>query len=154
MSLSNLQHYFKTRDALLIGLVDHYLLQTAEVARRRLEGMPPGRERFVALISASLEDPELAPICRVFKDIWALAERSPNIKQHLDGYYQSYALALSDELRSIAPRSSPQRVREAVSLVLPMVEGYAVTKDALPLDAAAMTRLLCEQVFALLGREG
>ncbi len=34
---------------------------------------------------------------------------------------------------------------------MPLIEGYAITKDALPLDAAAMTQLVTGQVFALIG---
>jgi len=152
MSLSNLQHYFKNKDALLIGLIDHYLEDCIAGMNMQLQEVKAkGPARFVAMVAFTLESPEAEPICRTFKEFWAIAERNPTIKSHLAGYYRTYVDLLGQELSAIAPDCPRDRIDQAVSMLVPLIEGYAVTRTALPLDAAEMTTLITDQTLAMVG---
>lgn len=151
MSLSNLQHYFKTKEALLAGLIDFYLQSCVAGVEQQLAGVgSKGAARLKALIGFSIENPEMSPICKVFKEIWAIAERNEKIHEQLMGYYRMFVERLSTELKAIAPDCKPGRIRQAASLVVPLVEGYAITRDALPLDPPAMTALITRQILELI----
>jgi len=151
MSLSNLQHYFRNKDTLLVGLIDYYLedcLQGMNSQLREIDADGPAR--FIAMVAFTLESPEAEPICRTFKEIWAIAERNPTIKNHLAVYYRTWVDLLGQELSAIAPDCPQQRIDQAVSMLVPLIEGYAVTRTALPLDAASMTTLIADQTLAMI----
>ncbi len=152
MSLSNVQYYFTNKDALLLGLLDFYLAETLAGMEAQLANAPTeGPDRFRTVIAQSFDNPELEPVCRVFKEIWAIAERNPVLHEHLMDYYRRYVALLTAELQGIQPDCPPERIDQAVSLILPTIEGYAITRDALPLDGPAMAALLTTQVLGLIG---
>ncbi|MEM8862372.1 MAG: TetR/AcrR family transcriptional regulator [Chloroflexota bacterium] len=152
MSLSNVQYYFRTKDALLAALIDFYLNESYEAYYKFIETIPE-QDKPEATIRFLLINPDMEFVCRVFKELWAISERNDVVKKHLANHYRFYAEQLGEGLQALATPECPKRnIDQAVSLILPLVEGYQITRDAIPLDAEALVQLLTAEVLRLIGR--
>ena len=151
MSLSNVQYYFKNKDALLKAMADRYFYRCLE----DIEG-----EQFIAAgddAKAALREMlesflahglEVSNMCRVFREYWALATRNEEIEAYLVNYYRELATVLKQKLR---PLAAEERVLdEAVSMFIPLVEGYSITCPALPCGIRQMTELTSDLLYAVL----
>lgn len=149
MSLSNVQYYFRNKEALLAGLIDFYLNACYEAYDRFIETVPE-EERLTASIRFLLINPEMETVCQVFKELWAISERNEVIRTHLNSHYRIYGEKLAQELKALAPSDCPQeKLDRAVSLILPLVEGFSITREALPLDAEGLVELVRDQVLSI-----
>ena len=89
-------------------------------------------------------------MCRVFREYWALATRNAEIADYLMNYYSRLAAVLKEKLRPLAV--DEPALDEAVSLFIPVVEGYSITCPALPVDIDRMTELTADLLLSLLHR--
>jgi AcrR family transcriptional regulator len=152
MSLSNVQYYFKNRDALLVGLIDYYLKECNESYDSHLNNVPDA-EKLKRIISLSIGNSESSSVCNIFKELWAIADRNPIVKNHLNDYYKFFAKKLTNQLKVLAgPECADQSIDEAVSLILPLIEGYSITKNAIPLDTEGMITMITNQVMKIIGK--
>ncbi len=87
-------------------------------------------------------------MCRVFREYWALATRNAAIEGYLVNYYTRLAVVLKDKLRPMAV--DEPALDEAVSLFIPVVEGYSITCPALPVDIDRMTDLTTDLLLSVL----
>ena len=152
MSLSNVQYYFRNKDALLAALIDFYLNESYETYYKFIETVPE-QDKTEATIRFLLINPDMEFVCRVFKELWAISERNDAVKKHLTNHYQFYAQQLGEGLQALAAPECPKKnIDQAVSLILPLVEGFQITRDAIPLDAEALVNFLTTEVLRLIGR--
>lgn len=156
MSLSNAQYYFKNKDELLKAMADRYFGACIEDIRGQASITAKGdtdaelSEMLMGFLKHGLEVSEM---CRIFREYWAIATRNEVIEQHLTDYYKSMVEALSNNLHAVA--ASPVAVDKAVSLIIPYVEGYSITANALPIDVEEANRMFVKMVAAILsGEEG
>ncbi len=154
MSLSNVQYYFKNKDALLKAMADRYFYQCLEdIESEQFPGeagdakaaLHPVIESFLA------HGLEVSDMCRVFREYWALATRNAAIESYLVNYYTRLAVVLKDKLRPMAV--DEPALDEAVSMFIPVVEGYSITCPALPIDIDRMTELTADLLLSVLHRE-
>ena len=149
MSLSNVQYYFKSRDALVTGMVSFY----CEECLRQIENHVvateplPARERVSERLSYGLAYGEqLTELCKIFREFWAIAGRDQEVESHLNSYYVRYADLISGLLSALS--SDQEAVARSVGLLVPYFEGYSITASATPIDrdvvAEMLTALVCE----------
>ena len=155
MSLSNVQYHFRTKDVLLRALADRYFQRCLEEIRAEELTIPgeevrPILERALGhFLSHGLEVSEM---CRIFREYWALATRNEEIASYLVNYYRDMAEILKDQLRPLA--RNDEALDEAVSLLIPLVEGYTITCPSLPCEIDRMTHLTTELLLSALTEEG
>ena len=124
MSLSNVQYYFKNKDALLVAMADRYfkacLDEVGEIqviqADARLE------ENVKAIVETFLKHGlEISEMCRIFREYWAISARNEEIDKYLKDYYRELAVLLSEisVQQQLPKKHSPLRSR--FSLVLSKV---------------------------------
>ena len=151
MSLSNLQYYFKNKNALLKGMVDFYFEKCGRLFDEHIAASESAdyRQRIRDLIAFGLGQGEsLTELCKIFRELWAVASRNAEINAHLEAYYRGYAKKLS---KVMSPATAhPEAVLRAVSILLPYFEGYGVTAAALPLDEQQVTRTLTAIVMSII----
>lgn len=148
MSLSNVQYYFASKDMVLKAMVAVY----AETCTRDLEALtrsitadtPEGRARN--LILHGLEHGEhITEMCRIFRELWAIATRNRDVHRDLMGYYDNFSTLIADFI--LGADASPV-VRDRVrSLLLPYIEGYSITGPSLPLGKEAVAEMLVDLVM-------
>lgn len=154
MSLSNVQYYFKNKDLLLKAMADRYFVSCLD----ELKEMKPIRvsednaqelqDFLVVLLSHGME---MSEMCRVFREYWALSTRNTAIEAHVKLYYQELVEVISELLKPAA--KSEQGLSEAVSLLIPYVEGYSITALSMPLDLEATVDLISASMLRLLGHQ-
>ena len=141
ISLGNLQYHFPTREDLLLAL----LLRFLEPYEARLETRPQLSGRTVAealqpLFLEALRHPNFDACAKIYKEIWAAANHAPKMQEGLTAYYVRLTAFYRAILASVAPDGTPDaQLDRAAAAVLPLIEGYCITKDAMrpPLDALA-----------------
>ena len=154
MSLSNVQYYFSTKEVLLAALVEDYLekctaLITNAIAADESRSREESVKRFVS--TALSDDPSIIEMCAIFRELWAVATRNPDVSMQLDHYYRRYADILCSAL---FPEVKDKRTRDQLKLLLvPYIEGYSVVGKAAGGDVKKVIRLLNSAVEALLSKK-
>ncbi len=112
VSTGMLNHYFANRQDLLM----HALTYVSERAHARmlqaLEGIPPGRERIVALLDSMLadgENEETGETWRVWINAYGEAVRLPELRHTIESRLNSWYALLDHALEGLTP---PQREGE------------------------------------------
>lgn len=151
MSLSNVQYYFKNKDALLTAMADRYFYQCLEdIESEQFPDDTSGAKAALrpVVLSFLAHGLEVSDMCRVFREYWALATRNAAIESYLVNYYTRLAVVLKDKLRPLAV--DEPALDEAISLFIPVVEGYSITCPALPVDIDRMTDLTTDLLLSVL----
>lgn len=151
MSLGNLQYYFRNKNALLKGMVDHYFGQCDGLLANHLltSTCDHPQERIREMIAFGLSHGQtLNEICKIFRQFWAISARNDEIHLYMQAYYTRYAGNLSELLAPLAVE--PDSISKVVSLLVPYFEGYAITSSSLPLPAEEILDMLTDMVCDIL----
>ena len=151
MSLSNVQYYFKNKDALLTALADRYFNQCLVEVREQPVRLSEGNLK--AELAAMLRDYlahglEISEMCRIFREYWAIATRNEVIEEYLTNYYRQLGDVVAEKLQPVAV--SPEALSMSVSVIIPFVEGYTITAPSLPKNIDEMTEQLTTIVIRIL----
>lgn len=152
ISLGNLQYHFATREDLFLALLTRFL----EPYQQRLETQPfeqdrPFEDEMRDLFLALLETPDFDACAAIYKEIWAASNHSEDVKRVLDTYYSRLDQFYRETLATLTKQEvADARVNQAAAVLLPMIEGYCVTRDAIALPnkaiayawASALARIL------------
>lgn len=144
ISLGNLQYHFKDKPSLFVGLAEFYFGECVTLLDRYTHDPKlDTRDRLHRLILFFLDHVDhLSEMCRLFRELWALAARDPAIRDLLDGYYRLLGEKLSVQL---APFSDePAVITRWVALLLPYFEGYSINGTALPVGKAEVADMLTD----------
>ncbi|MES9993997.1 MAG: TetR/AcrR family transcriptional regulator [Candidatus Thiodiazotropha sp.] len=154
MSLSNVQYYFKNKDELLKAMADRYFNACIEDVEG-LDSIASNKKQKQALskmlksfLSHGLE---ISEMCHIFREYWAIATRNEEIQRYLRDYYVSLSAVLADKLRPLA--TNENTLSEAVSIIIPYVEGYSITALSMPKDINQVADILTDTVLGLLKRK-
>ena len=143
LSLSNLHHYFATRDDLVLALFRdadaRYRLAYAEV----LAKAPRDRlRRFESVIEFSLVDIAQSDTRRFFMQLWALLSSMDGATGTLlNDLYQIDLQHLSERVADLVPEVGTGEIRRRATLLAALIEGLMVVRGAHSTSAAEMRRL-------------
>lgn len=153
ISLSNLQFYFKNKDELLKGMVDFYFDKCATLFDAHIESSKATstpKKKVYNLITFGLgQGEEITEICKIFRELWAIATRNDEVNTHLEAYYKEYAGKLSAIISPLT--GGVEEVHKAVTLLLPYFEGYAITAPILPIEKKYVVEMLSNIILSILG---
>jgi len=124
--------YFKTKDALLVALLDWLLERT--IVMRTDEGvlsLPTPRERFLARLRKAVDSVARERVqVELFFDFWVMGTRHPQVREKLRSALATYREVfrpLLVEVLGAEPRVSPAVTAESLAAVcVSFVEGCAV----------------------------
>lgn len=149
-SLGNVQYHFKDKTALMGGLAEYYFAECMDLlvgyARDTEEGADPesGVRGLISFYMDHLD--HLTDMCRIFRELWALSTRSPELHEQLITYYRMSVEQFAD---LFAPMGySSEASARVASLLIPYFEGYSIAGEALPLSKDEMTDLLVRVCLA------
>lgn len=150
MSLSNVQYYFKTKDDLLKAMADRYFQQClddlkAQPVIKNSNDLKP----LIAMLLSHVY--ETSDMCRIFREYWAISTRNESIESYLRSYYSSMVEITKGKLHPLA--ESDEKLSQAVSILIPFVEGYSVTAKSLPSELETVVELLEEITLASLSSD-
>ena len=152
MSLGNLQYYFKNKDALLGGMVDVYFAQCAESFAEAMGETMPGdaRELLTRIMHFGMESSD-SDMGRTFGELWVMAERDETVRAALHAHYRGM---IDDLAALLVPFAASEAAAEnTLALLIPFCDGVRNTGPTLPVDRAALTRVVIDAaLFTLKGR--
>ncbi len=124
--------YFKTKDALLVALLDWLLLRTIVLGtHEKILNLPTARERFLVRLRKAVESVARERVqVELFFDYWVMGTRHPEvrakIREALDQFREVFRPLIEEVLRE-DPESLPGGTPEGLAAVAAsIVEGCAV----------------------------
>lgn len=125
MSLSNVQHYYASRDLLLEAL----LLTTMDAFQARMDDIAAamsGRsqlERFLSTVDMFLDELTDPVTHALFFELWALASRNPFASSLMDRMLGRERKTVYKLIRGLNPDLSDEETMQRAILVVAQVEG-------------------------------
>jgi len=151
MSLGNLQYHYATREALLEALLASFIANYVALVRDRPFQPTGDLQRDLSdILSSGLELLDKTEASRVFKELWAAAQQSDSLAAEMMRYYRDLAGFYAQTLRSLDQTASEDRINRAVSVLMPLLEGYCVTRSALPQDRRELAEIWARAISATL----
>ncbi len=135
ISLGNLQYHFPTRDHVMVALLALFIDDYSE-QMKTLAVKPSGnvRQDVELLLTGALEALDTSDSGRLFRELWAAAQNSDSLTATLDRYYHDLSTFYASTLKALAGDAQDAAIERAVTLILPLMEGFCVTKNVLPQD--------------------
>lgn len=151
MRLSNVQYYFKSKNDVLIAMVESYFDDCIEDLRQLTGDVDKTdiRARARVMIKSGLSHgSHLSDICRIFRELWAISSRSPEIEAAMQAYYRRFSEMVSVFILGTEANTA-QRNRVSAMLI-PYFEGYSITAKSLSVQSDEIEDALCGLVMAQL----
>lgn len=122
--LSNLQHYYKTKDDLLRAMIEHELIRYDLELKKALDNQNLTAEDrlsfYVDFLLEDLRDPETA---HFFFHLWSAAANNEYAAKVMDQAYSHQCKNAYDLIEPLTPNIS-KRVREQrASIIITMIDG-------------------------------
>lgn len=128
MRLSNVQHYYRSlealMEALLVYLMDDYQRQIEVLVQAMSERS--AYDRLVAVLDLLLSEGRKADVCGVFVEAWALGQRLPfaaEVMQHIQEREQKEFYKL---MYGLNPNIDATECKQRVALSLTLIHGLMV----------------------------
>ena len=125
MSLSNVQHYYGSKDA----LVEALLLYIMDVFQAKMDSIAvamagrPQVERFLTTVDMFLEEITDPVTHAVFFEIWALASRHPFASELMGKMMGRERKAIYGLIRGLNPAMSDEETMQRAILLVAQIEG-------------------------------
>jgi AcrR family transcriptional regulator len=125
MSLSNLQHYYQSKDLLLEAL----LLYTMDVFQSKMDSIAramTGRsqlDRFLSTVDMFLDEITNPVTHAIFFEIWALASRNPFASTLMDKMMGRERKTVYNLIRGLNPAISDDEYMQRAILMVAQIEG-------------------------------
>ena len=125
MTLSNVQHYYASRDllleALLLSIMDEFQSKMDRISAEMRER--PRLERFLSTADMFLEEITDPVTHAIFFEIWALAARHPFASQLMDKMLGRERKTVYNLIRGLNPAISDDEYMQRAILMVAQIEG-------------------------------
>lgn len=151
ISLSNVQHYFPTREALLQDLLNEVMTSYDPAYSEITAGISDPREKFEAVIRYLITDARNPETEKLFVEIWSIATRDETTRGIVDRMYQHHRGNIESLIAAANPSLSKQTTSLRAALIAMQIEGLMLLiSDAKP-KHAELAGIEDECVTAILG---
>lgn len=125
VKLSNLQHYFPSKDALLEAMmmveIEAYLASFEEI---RSHGS--AEQQLAELVDMVVEDLKTKKTTIFFPELWSLSNHHQAMTKHMDAMYRRYRLVVKEIIRAINPALKDRQVKHLALFITASLEGHTV----------------------------
>lgn len=126
MSLGNLQHYFRTKEELIDGLVStqikNYEIRMAAHVLHHDEPV----DRLKALAEFMVVDFRTKEGSVLFWELWALSAHNAGVARIVNAFHENERRMIRDILAAVAPRLSKPELDARATVVASMFEGIGL----------------------------
>lgn len=123
ISLSNLQHYFPTSEALLNGMLSEVMKSYDPGYKEITEKINDPKEQLAAVIRYLIADATKAETEKLFVEIWSLATRDAMVREIFDRMYVHQRKTLEIFVAKANPDLSEREVSLRSALIGMQIEG-------------------------------
>jgi TetR/AcrR family transcriptional regulator len=136
ISLSNVQHYFPTREALLQGLLNEVMTAYDPAYAEVTEGITSAKARLEAVIRYLINDARNPETEKLFVEIWSVATRDDMARGIVDQMYTHHRRNIESLIAAANPSLSNRQVCLRAALIAMQIEGLMLLiSDAKPKHA-------------------
>jgi AcrR family transcriptional regulator len=154
ISLSNVQHYYQSKDALLEAL----LLYTMNVFQAKIDAISAAMQsdspidRFLSTVDMFLDEITDPVTHAIFFEIWALASRNPFASTLMDKMMARERKTIFNLIHGLAPGMEDDQTMQRAILIVAQVEGlmlFRLDKTARPAEFDAVRASVRKALVAL-----
>jgi AcrR family transcriptional regulator len=154
MSLSNVQHYYKSKDLLIEAL----LLYTMNMFQEKVDNIgksmshAPRIEQFLSTVDMFLDELSNPVTHAVFFEIWALATRNSFASSLMDRMLSRERKAIYKLIHGLAPGISDEECMQRATLIVAQIEGmmlFRLDKNARRSEMPAIREAVKKAVIRL-----
>lgn len=152
ISLGNLQYHFATREDVLLAVLVRFL----EPYEQRFEKPPEHDagtivEALKPIYLETLTRPDFDACATIYKEVWAASSHSLEMRDALLTYYRRLNAFHRNVLRTFAAPGTPHaKIERAAAAMLPVLEGYCITKEAVDVPAETLAEDWAKMAAAIL----
>ncbi len=152
ISLSNVQHYFKTREDLLEAVIRQTTSHYVNSASVFLHGPGSAQDRLAAMVRFLVEDIKQPRVQSLFGAIWALAQTHDFARSLMDDMYMAERKLLARYIKEINPRLDQRQLMCRAALIGCQIEGLMLLipqRNRFPSDIRGIEDELLTAIQAL-----
>lgn len=123
MTLSNVQHYFPSRESLLRALLESVMASYDPAYGEIEKEATDPRAALTGAVRYLLADARRGDTERLFVEIWSLATRDPIAREIFDTLYSHHRLNLERLIARVNPALPPATLSRRAALVAMQIEG-------------------------------
>ncbi|MEM6505728.1 MAG: TetR/AcrR family transcriptional regulator [Planctomycetota bacterium] len=130
MSLGNLQYHYANKAILISALAEHYFGECERLLDEYEHQPNTSRQHQLrSLILYHLDHVEhITDMCRIFREMWALATRDEALHEQLMSYYRVTFNKLTVLIGAMDV--TKKQAKQIASFFIPFLEGYSITVHA------------------------
>lgn len=123
ISLSNVQHYFPTRESLLQTLLES-VMEGYDPTYEEIDALAiPPREKLETAVRYLLADAKKVESEKLFVEIWSLATRDPIGREIFDKMYSHHRANLARLVAAANPAIDERQIQHRAALIAMQIEG-------------------------------
>lgn len=126
MSAGNLQHHFKTKEELMVAILDSLIVVYLETFEALSEGQIPPKERLRKILEHVIVDLNTESTTIIFPELWSLSNHDQTVSESVDRMYEQYRAILKDCITKINPKLSPAQTEKAALFMSASIEGHTI----------------------------
>lgn len=131
ITLSNLQYYFPSKEALLQAMmVREFERSTAELDALMERPAAKPKARFLQAIDYVLSDQEKESRCALFWELWAMSVREPLVAPIMDGFYDQFMRRMAELILDLSPTMARATAQRRAGVIISMLEGASLLRGA------------------------
>ncbi len=126
ISGGNLQHHFKSKEELIVAMLDSLITVYLETFKTLSDSALAPKERLRKILEHVILDLNTKSTTLLFPELWSLSNHDRRISESVDGMYERYRAVLKDCIVEINPKLSATQVEKAALFMSASIEGHTV----------------------------
>nr|WP_198399071.1 TetR/AcrR family transcriptional regulator [Caballeronia hypogeia] len=152
MSLSNVQHYFKTREDVLEAVIKETMARYVTDASRFLDDSKAPRDQLESVVRFLVNDIKKPRVQSLFGAFWALAQTHDFARSLMDDMYVAERKLLAQFVRRVNPALDASQAVRRAALIGCQIEGLMLLipqRNRFPSDIRGIEDELVQAVLGL-----
>ena len=126
LRLSNLQHYFPSKDTLVQAMLDRVIdTYLTRLGRIQSSGLDP-EDQFRKIIETLFLDLNTRRTTVFFPELWSLANHNRQVAAYMERMYGRYRELLGASITRINPALDEKQVRQIALFISASIEGHTM----------------------------
>lgn len=124
ISGGNLQHHFKTKDDLVVAMLDSVINVYLETFKSLFESKVPPKVRLRKILEHVILDLNTKYTTVLFPELWSLSNHDKKVSESVDDMYEKYRAVYKECIAEINPKLTDKQIEKAALFMSASIEGH------------------------------